>query len=181
MKRSWLKRGKSQLKRSAFKRRIGARRANLPRRARLRVVGVSTTSELKQEIQGLVRQIVIIRDGGCIFRKEKGHVCTGFAKDGHLILQADHLLPRSNSATFAATRLIVCVCKGIHGWKSVGSNLRKAQYDERIKKLLPKETVELWKRCEQDRWRPTRMTAYDWKATIVALKQELSTLTSLSE
>jgi hypothetical protein len=31
--------------------------------------------------------------------------------------QADHLTTRANSATYADTRLIVCACKGAHGWK----------------------------------------------------------------
>lgn len=138
--------------------------------------GTSETSVLKEQIQKLVREVVMLRDGGCVFRHEKGHICTGFAKDGHLILQADHLISRSNSATFADTRLIVCVCKGIHGWKSVGSNLRKSQYDERIKKLLPKETVELWDRCEKDSWRAVKMGAYDWKLEIANLQCELKDL-----
>lgn len=142
------------------------------KRTRLKVVGDNDTALKKQDIQDLVRDIVILRDGGCLFKNEKGHVCTGFAKDGHLILQADHLLSRGNSATFADTRLIVCVCKGIHGWKSVGSNLRKAEYDERIKKLLSPERVQLWEKCDQavkahQSYKP------DWSLAIVALKKEL--------
>lgn len=43
--------------------------------------------------------------------------CNGFDKNRKIILQADHLTTRANSATFADTRLIVCVCKGHHGWK----------------------------------------------------------------
>lgn len=144
------------------------------KRTRLRVAGKSSTTVLKKEIQRLVREIVMKRDGGCVFRKEQGHICTGYApKSGHLVLQADHLLSRSNSATYADTRLIVCVCQGIHGWKSVGANLRKAQYDERVKKLLPKERVELWERCEQDRFTANRKGAYDWQLEILALQKEL--------
>jgi hypothetical protein len=77
--------------------------------------GKSDVALIKDDIQAYCRDIVILRDGGCIFRNEPGHVCSGFAKDGHLILQADHLITRANSATYADTRLIVCVCKGIHG------------------------------------------------------------------
>ena len=39
----------------------------------------------------------------------------GFRNDGQLILQADHVITRANSATYAETHLIVCVCKGHHG------------------------------------------------------------------
>ena len=145
------------------------------KRTKLNIKGHSSTAQIKERIQYLVREIVIKRDKGCIFKKEKGHICTGFAKDGHLILQADHLLSRSNSATFADTRLIVCVCKGIHGWKSVGNNLRKAQYDERVKKLLPKERVKLWEKCEQD-VHAHRTKKMDWQMELVALEMELNNL-----
>lgn len=161
------------MKRTGFKQKP----RKLLKRTKLRMRGVNETSVLKERVQELVRQVVIKRDGGCVFRKEKGHVCTGYANDGHLIYQADHLLPRSNSATFADTRLIVCVCKGIHGYKSVGSNLRKEEYDGRVKKLISKERVELWERCEVDRYKgSTRMTTYDWKLEIVNLESELKEL-----
>lgn len=142
------------------------------KRSKLNIKGHSTTTQKKDEIQYLVREIVIKRDGGCIFRKEKDHVCTGFAKDGHLILQADHLLSRSNSATFADTRLIVCVCKGIHGWKSTNSELRKKEYDERVKKLISKDRVKLWERCEKD-VHAHKTQKMDWSMEILNLKNEL--------
>lgn len=146
------------------------------RRTRLQVVGHSETADLKKEIQYLVREIVIIRDKGCLFQREKGHICSGYANDGHLILQADHLMTRGNSGTFADTRLIVCVCKGIHGWKSVGSNMRKAEYDERVKKLISKDRIELWEEWEKKRFNSFRMSAYDWKMEVVNLKSELEEL-----
>lgn len=143
------------------------------RKTRLKVVGDNDTAVLKKEIQYLVREIVILRDKGCIFKQEQGHICSGYgSKSGQLVLQADHLLSRANSATFADTRLIVCVCKGIHGWKSVGNNLRKAEYDERIKKLLPKANVILWERCEQD-MRAHKTYKSDWRMEILALQKEL--------
>lgn len=162
------------MKRTPLKRKIPLRaKSGFKKRGKLRVAGISTTAELKEEIQDLVRDIVILRDKGCIFQNEKGHICTGFAKDGHLILQADHLLSRGNSATFADTRLIVCVCKGIHGWKSLGNNLRKAEYDERVAKLISKERVKLWVKCELD-MRSHKAYKPDWKMELVALEKELN-------
>ncbi len=159
------------MKRSGFK-----WKPRIPlKRTAIRVVGDNDTAVKKEEIQYLVREIVIIRDDGCIFKKEPGHVCSGFAKDGHLILQADHLLSRSNSATFADTRLIVCVCKGIHGWKSTNSELRKKEYDERVKKLISPERVALWEKCEQD-VHAHKTYKPDWSMAIVVLKQELASL-----
>lgn len=154
------------MKRTPFK-----RKATKPmKRGKLRVAGKSTTSELiKQEIQALLRQIVIKRDGGCILRGERN--CGGYV--GEAVLQADHLITRSNSATYADSRLVVCVCKRCHGWKSLGSNLRKAQYDALVKTVLPESRVRLWEDCERDSWNPRRTTAFDWKLAKLALETEL--------
>jgi hypothetical protein len=78
--------------------------------------------------------------------------------------------------TFADSRLVACVCKARHGWKSVGSNARKAQYDALVKQILPPDRVTLWEKCEADSWRPARTTAYDWKLLLAVLKQELREL-----
>ncbi len=165
MKRSYLKRGTKSLKRTLFKQKA----FKSLRRTKFNVVGHSSTSDLKKEIQALLRTIVILRDGGCILRKHR--MCGGDI--GQAILQADHLITRANSATFADSRLVVCVCRSCHGWKSLGSNLRKAQYDELVKTILSKERVELWERCEKDSWMPVRTGGSDWKLAIIGLKQEL--------
>src|SRR4051794_17337057 len=71
------------------------RRTQIKRGAKLRVVGHSETADLKREIQAVARDIVIARDGGCIFRRLRGHICSSSqTKDGHLVLQADHLITR---------------------------------------------------------------------------------------
>jgi hypothetical protein len=171
------------MKRSGFKRKapgfrvakgIGWSRGPLTRRTKLRVVGHSEISETKRRIQDLLLAVVKRRDGGCILRLLPWHTCNGFANDGHLILQADHLITRGNAATYADSRLVVCVCMGAHGWKSVGGNLRKAQYDAIVKTLLPSDRVALWEACEADSWRPHRTSAMDWKLQEVALQKELA-------
>jgi hypothetical protein len=142
-------------------------------KSRIRVVGHSDFGTTNQNIQNLLLAIVKIRDGGCILRNVPGHYCNGFANDGHLILQADHLITRGNAATYGDSRLVVCVCKGAHGWKSVGSNVNKAQYDALVRTLLPAGRVKLWEACEADSWRTHRTTAYDWQMVEVALTAEL--------
>lgn len=159
------------MKRSAFK------RSQKPlKRSKLRLDGRSTTAEDKRQIQDLARACVIVRDGGCLLYNLQGHdgipMCNGYAKDSHLILQADHLITRANSATYADTRLIVCVCKGHHGWKKY----HKEQYDAVLRNILPKDRVVLWERAQGDSWRPNRKYAADWKLAIVALKKELADL-----
>jgi hypothetical protein len=118
---------------------------------------------------------VIARDGGCLLRDlhyDGIPECNDYANNGQLVLQADHLVPRNNSATFADTRLIVWVCKGHHAWKSLGSNARKKEYDELVRTIVSPERVKLWDECERDSWRPVRTTTYDWKLQLAALKQE---------
>ena len=58
-----------------------------------------------------------------------------------MILQADHLITCANAATYADSRLVVCVCKAHLGWKSLGSNMRKAQYETVVKQVLPPERL----------------------------------------
>jgi len=111
---------------------------------------------------------VIARDKGCILAK--------YRHCADPVLQADHLITRANSATYADSRLVVCVCRSCHAWKSLGSNRNKAQYDELIKTILPPDRVGLWERCERDSWRPHRQYTYDWKLALAALKQELRQL-----
>lgn len=142
-------------------------------RTALRKKGKSKLSKTKDRIQALVRQIVMARDKGCVLRDIR-HCGAILGTTGH-VFQADHLITRSNSATFADTRLIVCVCKSCHGWKSLGSNLRKKQYDDLVRSILPKDRVDLWDRAENDSWRATKM---DWALEEVALKKELEKIST---
>lgn len=99
------------------------------------------------------------------------HVWDGFANDGHLILQAEHLITRASAATDGDSRLVVYVCRGAHAWKSPGRNRNKAQYDALVKTLLSPERVALWEACESDSWRLVRTSAMDWKLVLVALQK----------
>lgn len=138
------------------------------KKTRLKARSTSDTSVLKEKIQALVREIVIKRDGGCVLRTIRH--CGG--EIGLAVLQADHLVTRANSATFADTRLIVCLCKSCHGgWKQ----WNKEEYDNLMRSVISDERVKLWDKCMQDRFNSHRISAYDWKMEIVALEQELQT------
>lgn len=139
----------------------------LKRNTKLRIAGTSDTAEDKRRIQFLLREIVIERDKVC----QRCGIEYGTPR---VVFQCDHLISRSNSATYADSRLCVLLCQPCHAWKSLGSNLRKAQYDHEMKAKLPKERVALWEAAEQDSWRPTRKYASDWKIHILALEQELA-------
>ena len=140
------------------------------KRTKLRVVGVSTVAQLKKEIQSLVREIVMIRDKGCVLRSKRH--CGGDLDTTGVVIQADHLITRANSATFADTRLIVCVCRGCHMWKKYNANM----YDALIRDVISKERIKLWERCEESRYTYKSAGAYDWKLSIVALEKELAEL-----
>lgn len=146
------------------------------RRTKLKVKGDNNTAVLKQEIQDLVRLICCYRDGGCVLRNLRH--CGGIAFMGHddngpiieseNVIQADHLITRANSATFADTRLIVCICKNCHGWKK----WNEKSYDKLVRATLSNERKNLWDRCEEARG-SHKTSKMDWKMEILNLKKEL--------
>jgi hypothetical protein len=165
MKRSWIKRGTSQLKRSGFK-----QKPTVPmKRSRLNVVGKSSTAKIKKDIQALLREIVILRDKQCILYGIRCYHQVGM--EG-IVWQAEHLIERSNSATYADTRLVVLVCKNCHGWKHFKKSNHDL-YDEWVRQKLSPERVKHWDKCKQDSWRTTKV---DWALEKVALEQTLKHL-----
>lgn len=142
------------------------------KRTRIRIKGVSTSAQLKDDIQYLVRLLVMIRDGGCVLRSVRGCGAIASVLDGKVVsdtvIQADHLITRSNSATYADVRLIVCLCKGCHGWK----HWHEKEYDALVKTILPKERVELWEKCEADH-HAHKTCKMDWALEKLALEQQL--------
>ncbi len=164
------------MKRTGFKQKL-----TVPmKRSRLRVAGVSSTAQDKKEIQRLVRLIVTHRDGGCILRNLRH--CGGEATVEYVyeqvalvpkifsnnIIQADHLVTRANSATYADTRLIVCLCKGCHMWKKY----HEAEYNKLVRTQLPNDRKLLWDKCEEQR-HAHKTKKMDWKLEIINLKNEL--------
>lgn len=137
------------------------------KRGKLKKKSKSESAKLKEEIQALLRQIVMRRDKKCLR-------CEVPVGTNGVVFQCDHLISRSNSATYADSRLCVLLCKPCHAWKSLGSNLRKKEYDTFMRAVLPKERVALWDACEENSWRPTRTEAFDWKLAKIVLEQELA-------
>lgn len=154
------------MKKTPFKRKI----TKPLKRTRLRVVGKSDTATLKKEIQAVLREIVIKRDGGCILRDypETGK-CGGYRNDGKLILQAEHLNSRSHTSTFADPRNVVCLCQRHHiYWKPQNSK----RYWEIVEEQIGATRWEWLQRAMQDR----RAYKVDLKLELLALKQELKKL-----
>lgn len=140
---------------------------------KIRPESVMTPNEAaKSRIQPLLRSIVMIRDKGCILRDKR---CGAFMGDAGTIWQADHLISRGNASTFGDSRLVVLVCRGCHGWKSTGNNLRKAEYDRLVRSILPPERVKLWDLAEIEAGRH-KGVKMDWTLVLLALQRELATL-----
>ena len=141
------------------------------KRTPLRRKSKSEVALCKNRIQKLLRELVIIRDSGCVLRDypETGQ-CGGYTNDGELILQGEHLVTRSNSISFGDMRNIVCLCKRHHGYfKPQHSRL----YWELIEKIIGKERWEWVKRVEADK-KPYPMRLYDWQKIEMVLHKELN-------
>jgi hypothetical protein len=144
------------------------------KRTKLRVKGTSTTAQLKEAIQAKLREGVIKRDSGCILRhyKEAGS-CGGRRTDGELILQAEHLVTRSRTATFGDLRNIVCLCKYHHlFFKKQHSSL----YWDLIRKHIGEERYAWFQRARDD----SKTYKVDLKLTLIGLTQEVKELSTLA-
>lgn len=160
MKRSWLKRKTPLKAKNGFK----------VTRSALRKVGKDTVSEVKVRIQALLRKLAIQRDGGCVLRHYGDcGACGGYKMDGELVLQAEHLVTRSNSISFGDMRNIVCLCRNHHSFfKPKYSRL----YWEIIEKHIGEERWKWIKKVEADK-KAHRFTLYDWQKIEMSLTQEL--------
>ncbi len=165
MKRGYLKRGTSQLKRTPI------RKVSPNKVKKVKVAGHETAKDIKIEIQATLRQIVMLRDKKCILF---GIRCNNEIGDDGIVWQAEHLIERSNSGTYGDSRLVVLVCKNCHGWKHFTKS-NHDQYDKWVRTKLSKERVELWDKCREDSWKTSKM---DWKLVLLQLKQELRELST---
>lgn len=131
------------------------------KRSTLNKIGKGTSATIKRRIQAILREIVILRDGGCILRLVLGN-CSG-------PLQAEHLNSRVHAHTFADTRNIVCLCQYHHiFWKPQNSR----RYWELIEQHLG-PTKWKWLKLAEANHTPHKI---DWTLMEIALKQELTTL-----
>lgn len=164
-RKTWIKRGNSSLASyTGFQ-----RTQSIQRKTRLRKKSLGAVPKTKDRIQALLRAIAIKRDGGCVLRNYRIAACGGYTKSGELILQAEHLVTRANSISYADMRNIVCLCAYHHGrWKPQYSRL----YWELIEKIIGPERWAWVKTVENDPT-PYRFTEYDWQKLEIALAEEL--------
>lgn len=144
----------------------------LLRKTPLRVKGISDTTQIKDDIQATLREIVIKRDGGCFLRHFVNRInpqyknCGKLRKDGQLILQAEHLHSRSNAISFADSRLVVCCCQRHHIYykKQYGT-----EYDKFAREFIGPVRAKLWDDVVAYR-KPYKSNL---KGELALLKQEL--------
>lgn len=150
------------------------------KRTKLRSSGKSPSTLLKNEIQAVLRQIVILRDGGCFLRHYKDKItpqyreCGPRKNDGELILQGEHLHSRSNASSFSDPRLIVCCCQRHHIYYKPQYS---AEYNELARHFIGQKNAKLWDMVREDRT-PHKT---DLVLELVALKQQLAKMEKSTE
>jgi len=159
------------MKRTGFK-----QKKTVPmKRTKLKKISSSSVAVKKRKIQHLLRFISIYRDGGCLLRNKRN--CDGAAVivDNKVVsskvIQFDHLITRANNATYADSRLGVCICSGCHFWKKYNEK----EYDDLVKTVLEPWRIELWDKMEMER-RSHRPHKVNWNTQIELLKKELTSL-----
>lgn len=134
---------------------------------------MNESTKIKNRIQALLRQIALIRDGGCVLENVVGH-CNGLKGDGSLVLQYDHLNSRAFNVSFADIRLGVILCKGHHAWKHF-SDSNKKLYDRLVREIIGSERTQLWDLVEEDR-KPYHMSLWEWTKVEISLIKDLQDL-----
>lgn len=145
----------------------------MKRSGKLRPKSLSDTAILKDLIQGHLRHLARVRDGGCIFRhyEEEAGKCGGYAsRQGHLILQAEHLVTRSNSVSYSDMRNIICICPYHHLYFKQQHGI---VYWEIVERHIGPERWAWVKRVEADK-RPYRYYLSDWQKIEAELRIEVA-------
>lgn len=173
MKKSWIKRGAKQMKRTPLRAKSGFKKilkgaTTLTTRSTLRNSGKSEVSQCKKRIQALLRQNAIKRDQGCVLRHYTDLLPPEYTGCDD-VLQAEHLHTRGSSGSFGDMRNIVCLCRRHHiFFKPQHSQL----YWEIIEKHVGPEIWAYYKRIRDDH-KANPMRLWDWQKIELDLAQQL--------
>jgi hypothetical protein len=109
----------------------------------------------------LLREIAILRDGGCVLRHypEAGARGGYGPKSGKPILQAEDLNTRERNISFGDMRNIVCLCQRHHGYFKTQNG---ALYWDLIRRHIGEERWTWLQRVIADRKTYT-FGIYDWQ------------------
>lgn len=142
------------------------------RRKKIRKQGKAPVSKIKRAIQANLRSKAILRDGGCVLRHYlhwlpiKYQSCGRYRADGELILQAEHLVGRANSASYADMDNIVCLCVNHHFFFK---RQHGALYWEIIRKHIGEERWRKIQEWEQDK-ATHKFTTKEWRDKLLVLQ-----------
>ena len=153
---------------------IGRKRAKMPsRKHRIPKQGKSPISVVKRAIQAKLRENAIVRDKTCVISQHPEDVpenwkeCGKYRKDGQLIVQAEHLCGRSQSACYADMDNIVLLCMRHHFYFKTQ---RAPIYWDIIRKHVGEERWAKVKAWEKDT-SVHRFSAEDWRTKLQALSK----------
>ena len=129
-------------------------------------VKLLTVSQAKKKIQARLRELAISRDGGCILRlyPETG-LCGGYSGSG-LILQAEHLCGRANSASYADMDNIICICLNHHFFYK---KRHGAVYWDVVKRHIGARRWKKVQEYERDKT-PHHFVASEWRTILAELQ-----------
>ncbi|RJQ33861.1 hypothetical protein C4568_03610 [Candidatus Parcubacteria bacterium] len=139
----------------------------------------SAQTKAKERIQKLLRLNAIKRDGECVMRQQehllpqKYFECGPYRKDGQIVVQAEHLVGRANSACFADMDNIVLLCQRHHFYFK---QQHGALYWHIIRLVIGEERwekVQAWER-EAKAHKATRVFLAEWEEKAVELENLLS-------
>lgn len=142
------------------------------RKTSLNKKGKSPTTKAKNRIQAALRRKAIARDGGCVMRHYQSQLphqyldCGPYRTDGEIVLQAEHLVTRADSRSYADMDNIVCLCMRHHFYfkKQHG-----AIYWHIIRQHIGEERWEKVQAWEADR-SPHRVYLKEWEQIAEALQ-----------
>lgn len=130
-----------------------------------------SVSKVKKDIQAKLRERAIERDKTCVVGQNPSLLpsnwlqCAPFRKDGELVLQAEHLVGRANSASYADMDNIVLLCQRHHFYFKTQ---HPALYWNIIQKHIGKRRWDKIQALEADH-RPHHFVSSEWRELLKAL------------
>lgn len=134
-------------------------------------VKLLTVSQVKKKIQAKLRENAIERDKTCIIGQNASllplnwRVCAPRRQDGEIIVQAEHLVGRANSASYADMDNIVLLCMRHHFYFKTQ---HPALYWEIVRKYIGEKRWEKTQKWEHD-YTPHHFVASEWRMMLNAL------------
>ena len=135
-------------------------------------VKVLSVSKVKKAIQAKLREKAIERDKTCVIGQNGSllplnwRVCGERRQDGEIIVQAEHLVGRANSASYGDMDNIVLLCKRHHFYFKTQ---HAALYWDIIRKYIGEKRWAKVQKWEHDHT-PHHFVVSEWRALFTSLQ-----------